>query len=41
MARILVVEDEGAIRSALAENLKMEGYEVEEAADGGDRKSVV
>lgn len=34
MARILVVEDEGAIRSALAENLKMEGYEVEEAADG-------
>ena len=34
MARILIVEDEEAIRSALAENLRLEGYEVEEAGDG-------
>ena len=34
MTQILIVEDEEAIRTALAENLKMEGFTVVEAADG-------
>jgi len=34
MNRILVVEDDDAIRLALVENLKLEGYEIVEAADG-------
>ncbi|MBL8843569.1 MAG: sigma-54-dependent Fis family transcriptional regulator [Planctomycetes bacterium] len=34
MARILVVDDEEAIRSGLAEILTEEGYEVEQAGDG-------
>ena len=34
MARILVVEDEPAIASALEDDLKLEGYEVEVVRDG-------
>jgi DNA-binding response OmpR family regulator len=34
MKRILVVEDELAMRSGLKDNLEIEGYEVEEAGDG-------
>ena len=34
MAKILVVDDEAAIRRAMRENLEYEGYEVEEAGDG-------
>lgn len=32
--RILLVEDDGVIRSAIADFLRKEGYEVEEAGDG-------
>src|SRR5690349_20566462 len=35
-ARILVVDDEQAVRSMLAEFLASEGFAVETAADGGD-----
>ena len=35
MKRILVVEDETAIREVIALNLKMGGYEVEAAASAG------
>ncbi len=34
MAKILIVEDEESILMALEDNLKMEGYEVENAVDG-------
>jgi DNA-binding response OmpR family regulator len=34
MARILVVEDEPPIASALEDDLKLEGYEVEVVRDG-------
>ena len=34
MKRILIVEDEESILLALEDNLKLEGYEVESAADG-------
>jgi DNA-binding response OmpR family regulator len=34
MARILVVDDDPAIRQLLADVLEMEGYEVSSAADG-------
>jgi DNA-binding response OmpR family regulator len=34
MAKILIIEDEEAILMALEDNLKMEGYGVESAADG-------
>jgi CheY-like chemotaxis protein len=33
-ARILIVEDDPALREALAETLRMDGYEVHEAANG-------
>lgn len=34
MTRILVVDDEPAMRSGLRDNLEIDGYEVEEAVDG-------
>ena len=34
MSRILIIEDEDAIRANLRRFLRMEGYEVVEAADG-------
>ncbi|MDT4994130.1 MAG: Response regulator receiver domain, partial [Actinoplanes sp.] len=34
MARILVVDDDPAIRQLLADLLEMEGYEVSQAVDG-------
>jgi DNA-binding response OmpR family regulator len=34
MSRILIVEDEPAIALGLEDDLKMEGYQVEVAADG-------
>lgn len=36
MIRILVVDDESAMREGLADNLQFEGYEVQTAADGKD-----
>jgi CheY-like chemotaxis protein len=35
-ARVLLVEDDDDLREVLAECLRFEGYEVEEAADGAD-----
>ena len=35
-AHVLVVDDERDIRSAVAEMLELEGYEVDEAANGAD-----
>ncbi len=34
MARILVIDDEATIRSAIHKTLQMAGYEVDEASDG-------
>ena len=34
MKKILIVEDEAAMRSGLRDNLEIEGYEVDEAEDG-------
>ena len=34
MSKILVVEDELAIRNGLVDNLEIEGYEVDQAEDG-------
>ncbi len=36
MARILIVEDERKMRDGLRDNLEMEGYDVQTAADGGE-----
>ena len=36
MARILIVEDERKMREGLQDNLDMEGYEVQTAADGAE-----
>ena len=41
MNRILVVEDDDAIRLALVENLKLEGYGIVEAADGEEASEAV
>ena len=40
MAKILIVEDEEAILMALEDNLRMEGYEVENAMDGEEGLSM-
>ena len=34
MKRILIVDDEAAMRTGLKDNLELEGYETEEASDG-------
>ena len=34
MVKILIVEDEFAMRQGLKDNLEIEGYEVDEAGDG-------
>ncbi|NBU72817.1 MAG: response regulator [Bacteroidetes bacterium] len=34
MPSILIIDDERSVRSSLAETLSLEGYEVEQAADG-------
>ena len=36
MKRILVIEDEPQMRLGLRDNLELEGYEVETAADGDE-----
>jgi CheY-like chemotaxis protein len=40
-AHILVVDDERDIRSTVAEMLELEGYEVDEAANGADALEMV
>jgi two-component system response regulator MprA len=40
-ARVLVVDDEPAVRDSLTRTLRFEGYEVAEAADGVDALAVV
>jgi two-component system, OmpR family, response regulator MprA len=40
-ARILVVEDETAIRELIADFLELEGYQVEQAAHGGQALAIV
>jgi two-component system response regulator MprA len=39
--RILVVDDEDAIREVIAETLELEGYRVEKAADGNQALAMV
>ncbi|TAF93631.1 MAG: sigma-54-dependent Fis family transcriptional regulator [Runella slithyformis] len=41
MAKILIVDDEKAIRAALRDILEYEGYEVEEAKDGDEGLSLI
>jgi two-component system, NtrC family, nitrogen regulation response regulator NtrX len=41
MAKILIVDDEKAIRAALRDILEYEGYEVEEAKDGDEGLSMI
>ena len=41
MARILLVEDDGALRGALRELLEREGYEVAAAADAAAARSAM
>jgi two-component system response regulator MprA len=40
-ARVLVVDDEPAVRDSLTRTLRFEGYEVAEAADGVDALAIV
>lgn len=41
MARILIVEDEPAMRTGLCDNLEFEGYEVETAVNGEEGQSKI
>jgi DNA-binding NtrC family response regulator len=41
MARILVADDDESVRISLAANLELEGYQVIEAADGGEALKLI
>lgn len=41
MSKVLVIDDDGGIRSALTDLLRLEGYQVEEAANGQEALDIL